>query len=185
MNKKQQNIKRPPIWIVIALMLSIFVGIFTAIVGVAKIENYDHPYWFGLVFGGMGVILGSLTALKLKPYIAVNPRMRNDYFLPIMHISVGFLGIFLLTGSILNQSLSKVNECDSYIVVDKFRKEAGFRSPEVNSLVVNINGNLHRLYCRYDNWHRVLIGKSINLCLYDSKLGFDFVEITGEKKPSR
>lgn len=182
MSKKRQEIKKPPIWIMIATFLAIMGGIFTAIVGISKIQNYYHPYWFGLIFGGLGILTGVWTAYKLKPIIAVNQRLKNDYYLPILYISIGFFGLFLMTGSFLNQGLSKIDKCDNFLVINKFRQESRFRQPEINSLVVNINGESCRLICSQDYWFRTSIGQSIDLCLHKSKLGFDFVTVTNDKK---
>jgi len=78
MSKKRHEIKKPPIWIMISTFLAIMGVIFTAIIGINKIQNYYHPYWFGLIFGGFGIILGVWTAFKLKPIIGVNQRLKND-----------------------------------------------------------------------------------------------------------
>jgi hypothetical protein len=185
MSKKQQIVKRPPLWIVIVNILSVFVGLLTAVIGIKKIVNYYHPYWFGFIFGSIGLVLGIMTALKLKPYIAVNQKIKNDYGLAIMYISTGFIGIILLTGSIINKGLSKVEHRDNFRVINKYRQESRTRSPEINSLFVNINGNSHRLICRPDYWDKIQIGQSIDLSLYKSKLGFDFIEISDKKKASR
>jgi hypothetical protein len=185
MSKKQQIVKRPPIWIGIAMILSMFIGIFTIIVGIDKIENYEHPYWFGLISGGIGLLIGILIAKKAKPYIAVNPRMKNNFGLVIMYISTGFIGISLLTGSIINKGLSEIETRDNFLVINKHRREAHFRTPEINSLFVNISGDSHRLICKPYYWDNTRIGQSIELCIYKSKLGFDFIEITNEKKASR
>lgn len=185
MSKKQQIEKRPPIWIVIAMILSMFIGIFASIVGIDKIENYEHPYWFGLISGGIGLLIGILIAKKAKPYIAVNPRIKNDFGIAIMFISTGFIGVSLLTGSIINKGLSEIETRDNFLVINKHRQEARFRSPEINSLFVNISGDSHRLICNPYYWDNTRIGQSIELCVYKSKLGFDFIEITDEKKASR
>ena len=182
MTNKKQEIKKPPVWIMIATFLSVMTGILTSIIGINKIQNYYHPYWFGLIFGGVGLLIGIWTALKIKPIIAVNHRMKNDYFLPIMYISVGFFGLFLMTGSFLNQSLSTIDKRDNFPVIDKYRQESRFRQPEINSLVVNINGESHRLICSYDYWYMTSVGDRINLCLHRSKLGFGFISVTNDKK---
>ncbi len=182
MTKKKQEIRKPPVWIMIAIFLSAITGILTAVIGINKIQNYYHPYWFGLIFGGVGLVIGIWTAIKIKPIIAVNNRLKNDYFLPIMYISSGFFGLFLMTGSFLNQSLSTIDKRDNFPVIDKYRQESGYRQPEINSLVVNINGESHTLTCSYDYWYKTSVGDRINLCLHRSKLGFDFITVTNDKK---
>jgi len=182
MTKKQQKIKRPPLWIAIAMILSMIIGIITAVVGINMIENYYHPYWFSIIFGGLGLIVGFLIAKRFKPYIAVNPQIKSNYGMAILYISTGFLGLFLLFGSLLNQRLSKIDKCENYVVINKYRTESHYRQPEINSLIVNIDGESQRLICSRDYWFRTSIGQNINLCLHKSKLGFDFITLTNDKR---
>jgi len=182
MTKKQQKLKTPPIWIVIAVILSIFIGIFGAIVGIDKIRNYYHPYLFGLIFGGIGVIIGIWFSKKVKRYIAVNPKTKQNYVTVILFIAIGFFGVSLMLGSFLNQGLSEIDKCDRYKVINKYRQESRFRQPEVNSLVVDLNGKQIRLVCSRNYWFRTSIGQRIDLCLHKSKLGFDFISVTYDKK---
>jgi len=182
MTKKKQEIRKPPVWIMIATFLSVMTGLLTAVIGINKIQNYYHPYWFGLIFGGVGLVIGIWTAIKIKPIIAVNNRLKSDYYLQIMYISVGFIGLFLMTGSFLNQSLSIIDKCDNFPVTDKYRQESRYRQPEINSLIVNINGEAHRLICSQDYWYMTSVGDHINLCLHRSKLGFGFITVTNDKK---
>jgi hypothetical protein len=182
MTRKKQELKKPPLWIMIATFLSVMTGILTSVIGINNIQNYYHPYWFGLVFGGVGLMIGIWTALKIKPIIAVNQRLKNDYYLQIMYISIGFFGLFLMSGSFLNQSLSTIDKCDNFPVIDKYRQESRFRQPEINSLIVNINGESHRVICSYEYWSRTSVGQNINLGVHESKLGFDYLTVTNDKK---
>jgi hypothetical protein len=182
MTKKQQKLKTPPIWIVIAVISSIFIGIFGAIVGIDKIRNYYHPYLFGLIFGGIGVIIGIWFSKKVKRHIAVNLRTKQNYVPVIMFIATGLFGVSLMLGSFLNQGLSEIEKCDRYQVINKYRQESRFRQPEINSLVVDLNGKSFRLVCSRNYWIRTAIGQRIDLCLHNSKLGFDFISATYDKK---
>ena len=182
MTKKQQKLKRPPLWIVITMILSMIIGIITAVVGINMIENYYHPYWFSIIFGGLGLVVGILMAKRFKPFIAVNPKIKSDYGMAIMYISTGFLGVFLLFGSLVNHKLSKIDKCENYIVLNKYRTESRYRQPEINSLIVNIDGESQRLICSRDYWFGTSIGQNIELCLYKSKLGFDFITLSNDKR---
>ena len=177
MSKKSRKPKYPPLWLVIAMILFMLTGIFTTALGVINIENYDQPYLFGFIFGGIGVILGIITAKKLKPFIAVNRRLKDNYGPAIMNIAVGYIGIVLLMGSLVNQHLSVIENRGRYEVVNKIRREAHFRSPEVNSLYVNINGTTRRLQCKHEYFNQVHIGQKIDLWMYKSKLGFDYIKL--------
>jgi hypothetical protein len=183
MTKKQPKLKTPPIWIIISVTLSVFIGIFGTVVGIDKIKNYYHPYLFGLIFGSIGVIIGIWFAKKVKRHIAVNPITKRNYESVIFYIATGFFGVNFMLGSFLNQGLSKIDTCDRYQVINKYRKESRFRQPEVNSLVVDLNGKPFRLVCSRNYWFRTSIGQKIDLCLHDSKFGFDFITITNDKKP--
>lgn len=180
MNKKRE--KRPPLWIVLMTFISVFGGIITTVIGINKIENYYHPYLFGLTFGGLGLIIGLWIAKKLKPIIAVNQRMKKDYYLPTLFISIGFFGLFLMSASIMNQKISKVDFRDSFIVENKYRQEYRYMQPEINSIVVQMNGGSRRLVCSYDFWIRTSIGQTVDLTNYESRLGFDFIKISNDKK---
>lgn len=182
MTKKQQKTKRPPMWIAIAMILSMIIGIITTVVGINMIENYYHPYWFSIIFGGLGLIVGFLIAKRFKPYIAVNPKIKSNYGMAILYISTGSLGVFLLFGSLINHRFSKIDKCENYIVIYKYRTESHYRQPEINSLIVNIDGESQRLICSRDYWFRTSIGQNIDLCLHKSKLGFDFITLTNDKR---
>jgi hypothetical protein len=181
MTKKQQKLKRPPLWIVISMILTMFIGIITAVIGIKNIENYFHPYWFSIIFGGLGLVVGIFMAKRFKPYIAVNPKIKSKYGMTILNISTGFLGVFLLLGSVINHKLSKIDKCENYIVINKYRTESGYHQPEINSLIVNIDGESQRLICNRDYWFKTSIGQSIDLCIYKSKLGFDFISMKYDK----
>jgi len=185
MTKKQQKLKTPPIWIVISVILSIFIGIFGAIVGIDKIRNYYHPYLFGLIFGGIGVVIGIWFAKKVKRHIAFNPQTKQNYFTVILFIATGFFGVSLMLCSFLNQGLSEIDKCDKYQVINKYRQESRFRQPEINSLVVDLNGKSFRLVCSRDFWFSTSNGQEIDLCLHSSKLGFDFISITNDKNDGK
>lgn len=168
-------------WVAIAMILSMIIGIIAAVVGINMIENYYHPYWFSIVFGGFGLVIGILMAKRFKPYIAVNPKIKSNYGMAILYISTGFLGVFLLLGSLVNYKLSKVEKCENYIVINKFRTESRTRQPEINSLIVNIDGKSQRLICSRDFWFKTSIGQNIDLCIHKSKFGFDFITLTNDK----
>lgn len=181
MTKKQLKRKNLPFWILIILILSIFIGIFGAIIGIDKIKNFDHPYLFGLIFGSVGVIIGIWVAIKLKRHIALNPHVKQNYVIVIIFIATGFFGVSLMLSTFLNLRLSDIDKCERYQVINKYRQEYRFRQSEVNSLVVDINGKSCTLVCSREYWIRTSIGDNIDLCLHKSKLGFDFISIKNDK----
>jgi len=181
MKSKQKENQKSKIIYGIITMLMIFIGIITAVIAITQFENYHHPYLFGLVFGGLGLICGLIITSRLKPYMGLDKKQLNDFWLPQMYISIGFIGLFLYTGTLINTSLSSVDTCDNYIVIDKFREEGGYRRPEINSLLVQINGYPYSLTCSYKYWEKVSPGQKINLCTHVSKLGFDYISVTDDK----
>jgi len=182
MTKNQtKKIKHPPLWIVGLLIFSLIGGIIAATIGIIRIENYYRPYYFAFIFGGLGLLTGIVTAIKAKPFIAVNYKIRNYYSSAIIHISVGFIGFFLLTGTYLNESFSHFYRKDNFEVINKNRREKHFRVSEKNTLIVNLNGKPYRLICRHNYWDNVIIGQKIELSFYKSSMGFDYIVIENDK----
>jgi hypothetical protein len=179
--KKTKKIKNPPLWIVILMIISMIGGIIVSVIGISRIENYYHPYLFGFIFGVVGLLVGYLVSQKARPIIAVNHKIKNNYGMAIMYISVGFIGLFLLIGTYINQNLSKVDKFSNCLVVNKYRQESRFRTPEINSLVVNLNGQTKRLVCSREFWYKTNVGQRINLCFYESSIGFNYIEIVDDK----
>ena len=174
--------KKTPLPIAIGITLFLFLGILTGIFGIENTKNYLHPYIFYFFIGGIGLATGIYMAIKIKPYVAVNKRLKSNYSFPIISICTGFIGIFLLIASLTNKKISILKSYNHYTVVNKYRQEYHYRSPEINTLVVNIDGKAQKLICSYNYWLTTEIGQNISLGLYESKIGFDFIEVIGDKK---
>jgi len=177
MSKKQKKTGFPTIIFRIILISLLLTGTMTTVIGIDRIENYYEPYIFGIVFGGPGLALGILIALKSKPYINEN----NDYINLFLSILIFLFGIFLFTGSLINEKVSKIENSDHYVVTNKYRQKSGYRTPEINSLIIDVNGFPHRLICSYSYWKKINTGQTINLNFYTSKLGFDYMKLPDEK----
>ena len=175
--EQQQNTEKHTRLISFVIFLLVIIGIITTSITSRNTENYFHPYLFRFIFGGIGLIIGLLIALKIKPYIAYSKRLRSQY----IYISVFFVGIFMLIASVVNSKVSKIENEDYYLVTSKYRRESRFRSPEVNAIIVEINGVSQKLNCSYSYWVVTTIGQKIDLTIYKSKLGFDYIEITKDK----
>jgi len=145
MISKQSNKEIPTTLFRIIMIVLLLIGVTTTVFGIHRIENYNEPYIFGIIFGGMGLVTGVLIALKIKPYTSE----RNDYFTSFLSIILFFFGIFLFSGSKVNEKLSVTGKNEQYVVTDKFRQKSGYRTPEINSLVVDINGSRNSLVCGY------------------------------------
>ena len=169
--------KKTPTWIKFLRFLTISIGVLISIIGISNIENYYHPYWFGLISGGLGLLFGILIALKLKPIVAANKHLKDDNYSLFLDLLILFFGLFLMTGSFINKSSPEVDKCNKYQVIDKYRQARSLRSPSINSLIVDINGESHRVICNYDFWLTTSVGQSIDLCLHNGKLGFDYISV--------
>lgn len=166
--------------IVILGVLSPFIGIFAGIYGIDKIENYIHPYLFALICGTIGLGLGWLFSIFIKPYARFNEKQLKDYSKAILFFCSGFIGVMLALGSLLNSGLSTEIDNDYYLVENKTLKEYRFASPSANWLHVSINGRNEQLRCKSDYWNKIRIGQSINITTYKSKIGFDYYILTDE-----
>ncbi len=174
--------KKAPIWILILILFLIFGGIFAIVIGLNNIKNYTNPYLFVIIFGGCGFVSGFWISKKLKQKIAITQNMKNEYYKAIFSFSVGFFGLFILSGSYLNESLSDIEKCGVFEVINKYKREKVFRFPEKISLEVKIDNNNHRMICSKKFWNNTLVGDRIYLCLYKSNIGFDFATLPDDIK---
>ena len=147
-NKYENVTTLKKISVISGLFVFLFGGIFTAVIAISNFENYLHPYLFGFTFGTVGLLVGLYVSKKLKPHVILNPKMLSNYSLLSILFSVGFIGCFMLFGLFLNGSLSALEKCDNFIVVEKQFRKRGYRQAQLNILVANINGKNQRLLCK-------------------------------------
>ncbi len=159
----------------------ILTGIVTVVIGIIRIQNYSHPYSFVLILAILGISSGLIISIKLKSFLKLSKKQKSNFWRPSFILTFGFIGIFILIGSIINKGISKVEVCDDYSVIEKYKINRGYRSPEINYLIVSINGNSTKVISSRDYWIKTSIGQKINLCSYKSKIGFDFIKITMDK----
>lgn len=157
-----------------------FWGIFSGAIGVGKFQNYIHPYLFGLICGTLGMLFGILIAKRFKSYIAVTRKLRSEYWGGIFLVSVGFIGTFLLVGHYINLSLSRIENCDNYPIVEKHYHKGGRNDPPQIDLYVDFGIKVEKIKCNLYYYEKVKIGDKINVCEYSSLLGFDFFKLTDE-----
>jgi hypothetical protein len=180
-SKSFDNVSRlKKVVVVTGIFVSLFGGIFAALVAIDNFKNYDSPYLFGFVFGTIGLLAGLLAASKLKSKIIINQKMQQDYIPLTILIVTGFIGIAMLLGQRANTLLSTKEKCDNYLVADKIFKEGGYRVAELNILEINVDGVHHRFKTKKKYWQTVTVGQQVNVCIYNSKIGFDFIKLTNE-----
>lgn len=181
----KSNLKKPSILkqviVVTGLFASLFGGMFAAIVGIDNFKNYYNPYLFGFTFGTFGLITGLLVSRKIKPYVILNPKMHSNYSNLTIMFSVGFIGSSMLIGHYMNLKISTLHKCDTFAVMDKEFHKGGFRRPELNILIVNIEGENRRLLSRANYWQPITVGQQVNVCIYKSPIGFDFLTLPDNK----
>jgi len=166
--------------VVTGTFVSLFGGMFAAIVAIDNFKNYDSPYLFGFVFGTIGLLVGLLVANKLKSKIIINQKMQQNYDQLTIFIATGFIGIVMLLGQQANTFLSTKEKCDNYLVADKIFRKGGHRRAELNILVIDVDGVYHRFITNRNYWRTVSAGQQVNVCIYTSKMGFDFIKLTYE-----
>lgn len=87
----------------------------------------------------------------------------------------------MFLGYHLNQSLSKLIKCDRFTIVSKEFHPQGSKSSEINTLVINIDGENERLICSNGYWRRMSVGDEVNVCIYSGLLGFDNLVLMYDK----
>lgn len=177
-HKPFDNVSRQKkVIIVTGIFVSLFGGIFAAIVAIENFKNYDSPYLFGFTLGTIGLLAGLFVANKLKPNIIINQKMQQNYYQLKMFIATGFIGIAMLLGQQVNTLLSTKEKCDNYSITDKIFRKGGYRRAELNILVINVDGVSHRIITNPNYWQTVAVSQQINACIYNSKIGFDYLTL--------
>jgi len=173
--------KTKKVLVIVFIAVFLFWGIITGIIAIAKFENYNRPYLFGFCFGTIGLVIGIIVSNRLKPYLIINSKMQEDYFKIVMYISTGFIGSMMLLGHFFNSSISTIDKSENCYVVDKIYREGRYRKAELNILVINFEGEYHRLLCRHNYWQKIMVGDKVNICFYKSKIGFDYITLIDDK----
>ena len=180
-NKPFDNVSRQKKLIVVTgIFVSLFGGMFAAIVAIDNFKNYDNPYLFGFVFGTIGLLTGLFIARKIKSAILINQKMQQNYSQLTIFILTGFIGLFLLLGQNANTILSNKEKCDNYSVVDKIFRKGGYKRAELNILVINIDGVYHKYITKPNYWQTISTGQQIEVCIYKSIIRFDYLKLTNE-----
>lgn len=170
------------VFVITCLIASIIWGIMGSVISIVKFVNYNHPYIFGFILGTLGLIIGIIISIKFKQRICISQKMYSDYVRTPIFIVAGFIGTFLYLGVNLNQSLSSIEKCDNYEVIDKLFIQGRSRQPSKINLYLNVEGKVIVLACNKKYWDTVAIGQTVNICFYKSKIGFDYIILTDEKK---
>jgi hypothetical protein len=166
--------------VVLGIIFSLIGGMAAAVFAIVNFQNYFNPYLFGFLFGTIGLFVGLFTAIKLKSNILINQKMQENYSQVTIFIATGFVGIFLLLGQQVNTLLSTIEKCDNYPITGKVFRKGGYRRAELNILIINVDGVSHRVITKSNFWQRVSVGQQISACIYNSRIGFDYLTLTNE-----
>lgn len=161
----------------IAILIFLFGSIFLAILAFQDIPKYDRPYLFIIIISAIGILLGFLLWQNVKPIVWKNAIYQPDNPTASVIIIMSVIGILLFVANKINVISSQRTSCDTFSIIDKYRKEGGSRQPEVNTLVVNLKGKSETVVCDYDFWLNKKVGEQIELCFNKSLLGFNYIEI--------
>lgn len=168
------------------IVLSVFLisslgGVFATVVSVYNIKNYYSPYLFSFIFGGFGLLVGLYVSSKIKPHILLNSTMRDNYYNVSIVFSIGFIGFIMFFGQLLNSRISNLYKCDEFTVVDKEFHKGGQRRIEQRVLIVEIENEYQRIQCFNKIWDSIQIGQKVNVCIYESPIGFDYLTLKDKK----
>jgi hypothetical protein len=164
----------------IFIILFLVIGIFSGLYGVDKIKNYYHPYAFFFIVSILGFLIGYFISELIKPFLKLNKKLLSQFALPKAFIIFGMLGIMMAICSNLNNNYSNIDFCGNYILIHKEYKPYRYRHPGANYLFVNIKGKTERLRCNFSYWEKKATGEKIYICIYKSKIGFDYMQLMDE-----
>lgn len=174
---KESAKKDFPKWLAVVLVLVLISGLYGFVTGLHNLENYYSPNKVGLFFGSVGFLVGGILSYRT----VVMTKIENGIGVVFLFITMGSIGISLMLSTYLNQRFSVVERCDRFQVVDKYQTISSGRQLGKNRLYVDINGQYVMLDCSEEYCNKTSVGQFIDLCLYKSKLGFDFVTVTNDK----
>jgi len=169
--------KKNAIILGLIIMTLLFGSMFLAIIAFQDIPKYNNPYIFTATICVIGILLGYLTWGKVKPIILKYSLKKNDDGTFSSMIIMIVIGLLLFVVNELNIYTASKTNCDSFLINNKYRQESGYRRPEINTLVINIENRQETVVCKRSKWIEKRIGDRINLCFYKSLLGLNYIEI--------
>ncbi|AKQ44930.1 hypothetical protein TH63_03700 [Rufibacter radiotolerans] len=174
---KEKKSKRNALILALIVMSSLLGSMILAINAFKDISKYNEPYLFTAIIIVIGLAIGYSIWKKVKPIILRYSLKKYDDGTMSALVIMTVIGALLFAINELNISLSYKTGCDSFFVVNKYRQESGFRKPEINTLVVNLGNKQETVVTNYNLWLNPKIGDEINLCFYESFLGFNYIEL--------
>jgi hypothetical protein len=174
---KAKKSKQNALIVFLIVMTSLFGSMYLAIIAFQDIPKYHSPYLFVVIVSAIGLSVGYIIWKKVKPTILKYSIKKNDDGTMSVFVMMTIICILLFTVNELNILSAYKTNCDSYTIENKYRSESGYSKPEVNTLVVNLINKRETVVCKYNFWISKRIGDEINLCFYESLLGFNYINI--------
>ncbi|MBK7289042.1 MAG: hypothetical protein IPI78_01665 [Chitinophagaceae bacterium] len=166
--------------IITAIIVLLLGGIVAAIIAIRSFRNYFHPYLFGFTCGSIGLLIGLFVSNRLKSKIFFSPSKGMNYFRTIMCITPGIIGLTLLLGEYSNRQFAAKEKCADYSIVEKTFIKKGHKTPELNILVIDVEGTHRKIITSPEYFRSVYKGKQINACIHKGRIGFDFLTLTND-----
>ena len=173
---KQKSSKSATSLVIFSIGFIIF-GIFSTIVAVNNIINYDSFYIFCTVNLLVAIFLGFLLLEKYKPFFKLNSLQEKNFYALKIYFTIGFFGVCLNLFHFINSNLVYDTVCKRHNIVDKERIDRGRKTPSSNYLFLDFNGRIKRINCNYRYWLTIQKTSRINVCEHKSYIGFDFIEL--------
>ena len=170
------------VMIVLIVFAVLVEGVISVIVSVDRIKNYDNPALFGITFGAIGLAIGMIAAIKIRPFMVTNPKIQSNFYLLAALFSYGVMGNILLGSQVINSSVSHLQKCEQLMIIDKEHREPQHKKFTESTLTVEIGGRNHRLFCSYRYWRAMTVGQKVNVCFYSSPIGFGYITLPDEKR---
>ena len=164
------------------MVVFIFWGIILAVLAVRNIRNYHEPYKFTIIIASLSILIGVVSTRTIRPFLKLNNIQANNFYLAHLYMTIGFFGTFMLIGHNVNSSLSTKTVCENYPLINKIITERkGRYGGNDHLLYLNISNKILEIETNSKYWKAVETGNEINICKYESRIGFDYLVLSDEK----
>ncbi|MAC94723.1 MAG: hypothetical protein CMC96_04400 [Flavobacteriales bacterium] len=169
--------KNKAILLALLTFLLLIGSIILAVIAFSDIKNYSSPYWFSILVATFGLLIGLLIWKKSKNFFYRNALKKDKVSNLSLFVVFATVGFCLFIFNQTNKLLSTTEDCDSHQILSKTYQEHGYLKPSYYAFLINLNGDIKKVYSDYDYWKDKRQGHYIKVCSYSSKLGFDYMMI--------
>lgn len=158
-----------------------FGGIVLSVIAISEIRNYKSPKYFALIFGFIGLAIALIISKKIKKHVVLTKVMEQNYSQLVLYFSVGFIGMSLFTAQIIN-GLTNQKKCSSQLVQQKIYRKGGYKRTAKNVFEFRMDGEDYQIHTSLRYWDSVNARQSIDLCVHQGMLGFDYFTLPNESR---